>query len=263
MKKSLLFISFMASISLLADVDSLKKEKDTLKKKIKTYRSEIELYKKSIPAINSAKGNVAKSKLIVSDKTLKMESLTGVVIKNGTTSYNHNPSSNHDLEAANNILQSDIDDLTLQNKLIDESIVAARETLGEMRTKVITPSIRKNISFYQGKISDYKQELNKNERNIKNKNRKIESNKNIIVSNSTQINSYKTKVDAAQKVVLDNQATIKDWTEKLKATPDKIDFNSVSTIENEINQVQDQIDYLDIQIADEVKDAKKNKQAAQ
>ena len=131
------------------------------------------------------RAKITKSKAAVSHETIKMESLTGVVIKNGTTSYNHNPSSNHDLEAVNNKLQSDIDDLILKNKLIDENIVAARVTLGEMRTKAITPTISKNIAFYQNKIGKYKHDLNKNEEEINKKNRKIEANKDTIASNKS------------------------------------------------------------------------------
>ena len=136
MKKLLfLHILLISSMSLTVSIETLKEKRSDLKEKIKEYKSEIKLYRKSVPIMRTAKAKITQSRTLVSKKKNRLESLTGIVVRNGITRYNNNPSSNHVLENENTKLQNDINELTSANNLIDESIVAARLTLGELRTK--------------------------------------------------------------------------------------------------------------------------------
>lgn len=249
--KKLLFLSILLTpfINMADQIDDLKFQLTTEQDQLKIYQSEVDIYNQSIKPMNQAKTAIANSSANITNLTNKLEPLTGIVIRNGSTTYNNNPSSNDYLTKLNTKLQQEIDTLTSENTLTDQSLVAARATLGDLRGKAQTAERDKNISFYQGKAEEYKKSKSDSEAKIQKNRDIINRNNSAIALNTSQIKDYQTQIDTAKNTIADNQKIVDEWTSKLNATPDKINFNNITGINNKMHDLQSQIDYLNSQIA--------------
>lgn len=249
MKK--LILLFLYTIPFIIQADQrldLQSQLTITQTELKLLQDEVLLYNQSQPILQNAKQLIDNNTLIVKNITIKIEDLTGVTSANGTTTFNNNPKSNKALNDEITKLQHQIDDLTSQNTLIDNSIVTARATLGSLRTKTQTADILQNIKFYQDKIAEYLKNKDTNNAIIQKNRNTINDYKSTIALNDEQIKTYQNQIDAAKKIIADNQALIDSTNAKLAATQDKININNITTINNKIAKLQDTINSLNNQI---------------
>ncbi len=275
MKKLLLSsLLLTTAITMTTPEDDLKSQLTQAENSSKQYQAELDTYNQALPLMNGSKQKVAQAQSTITNLTNKLEALTGIITSaNGSISYNNIATSNDALTKANTKLKEDLatNNAILQTDLAKEQavyndlttyIAASRTTLGTLRSAPVTDDItNKQIPFYQNKITNeylpqqvaaqtaITNDNNKITQNNTTTTAKIVQNNNTITANTAQIAIYQGQIDAAKKDLADNQKVIDDWTAKLNATPDKINFNNISIIQNKINDTTNQITNLNNQIA--------------
>jgi len=246
MIKLLLFSLFLMGSSINADEKSnLQAEIDKKEEELKTLKEEIALYNKSVPILRTAQGIIANNNSIITTTTNKLERLTGFSIKtDGTPSYNNLLTANPALTDKNTKLQQEIDDLTTEKSLDETSIVTARASLGDLRTRTETPSILANIKFYQDKIAEYQGKISKYDSDILKKRSEITQNTNTLELNNKKIKTFEDQLDAAKKAIEENQAIVDSTNEKINNGTYKINFNNITIMNNNVGELERSISNL-------------------
>ncbi len=257
MKRILFLLSLLLIIPLYvtsSELVSLQGQLTQKEQEFKTLQDDMNLYNLSYPKIKAAENIIATQESIISNRTLKLQDLTGIeTAPNGIVTYNNKSGSNDVLTKANTTLQNDLSNAQTQYNSLSATIETARDNLGKLRSSLATvgsdatatASINTNIKFYQDKITkEYIPQRDEQQKIILDSQSKISQNTNIINQNTSQINLYKTEIDNAHKLINDNKAIIADLTSKLEQTQHKISFQNATMMNNKLTGLANEINYL-------------------